>query len=264
MRELLDKKLNSYIESGSIRNPDFLNLKKEVEKYCKSRLQDPIDKLEPILYQKYKEGFESYIQTLPDPKPRIEELNKGYKKSPYYQGDYFLLDSISLANLNLLLSYYHKIPDTEIWRGVKNTLGYILPLIEKLELLKPIIQKGRIPSESPVRTLERTGTCGICGKNVKLDPNGNLWSHGYTLNRSWGMRTQNCFGTGYLPIEVSNESLKDYIQILERYLESIPNLLSKADAKQSQKLKFEQKQLPKVIQEYKDQLSSWSPKPLPK
>jgi hypothetical protein len=91
------------------------------------------------------------------------------------------------------------------------------PLCERFSALKKITVKGRKPSEdadpSKQRDLANTGTCGICGKNVKRAQGGGLHAHGYTLN--YGTRNGNCFGVGRPPVEVSDAV---YGQFLESVL----------------------------------------------
>lgn len=77
--------------------------------------------------------------------------------------------------------------------------------------LKSLIKKGRQPNpdrKTPERTLDNTGTCPICSKNVKLD-GGRLVRHGYEVlhHQFHG----DCFGVGYEPIEVSNQGIVDFI-----------------------------------------------------
>lgn len=80
-----------------------------------------------------------------------------------------------------------------------------LPIQEKVEALKPFIVKGRRPNPdakpSEVRTLDHTGTCACCMRNVKL-LDLKIVDHGY---RMVGYRAGNCFGVGYPPFEVSAE-----------------------------------------------------------
>lgn len=84
--------------------------------------------------------------------------------------------------------------------------------------LKPLIKKGRQPNPNrvtPERTLDNTGTCAICGKNVKMD-GGKLVHHGYEVK--WHQFVGGCFGVGYEPIEVSNVALIDYIAMLTKQI----------------------------------------------
>ena len=94
------------------------------------------------------------------------------------------------------------------------------PVAAKLKAVKPLIIKGRKPSDkprtTPARTIENTGTCAVCGQNVKLDKGGNIVSHGYRV--VYHSHPGNCFGVGYKPIEVSNEGLVAYVEMLENTL----------------------------------------------
>jgi hypothetical protein len=81
----------------------------------------------------------------------------------------------------------------------------------KFRTLKGMIVKGRKPSTTPrvtpERTLENTGTCPICGTNVKMS-GGKMVDHGFTIRHGW--QEGNCFGVGYDPIEVSDEGVVAY------------------------------------------------------
>jgi hypothetical protein len=170
-------------------------------------------------------------------------------------------------------------------------------LAEKLNDLKQYIVKGRKPSQDvdpeDRRTIERTGTCGICGQNVKLDGKG-LWRHGYTI-KNWGFQKGNCFGTGRLPIEVSDKAVVQYIEVLENNIAIIRRELS--DLKKSdevavfkhsetngttkkvyhksdplfelkkddeiRKLESEISHLRSGIREYSERVKQWHPMPLP-
>lgn len=104
-------------------------------------------------------------------------------------------------------------------QGVKELAEDFLKVQDLLDQAKPLIKKGKaqsqLPSSKPARTLENTGTCPICGKNVKLSPCGLLVSHGYS--RGEGYHTADCFGRGYEPLEISYVALEDFISMLESY-----------------------------------------------
>lgn len=81
-------------------------------------------------------------------------------------------------------------------------------------------QKGRVvsgrrpsgqPPLTPPRTLENTGTCAVCGRNVKI-PGGAIYDHGFTLR--FGGRQDKCPGVGYPPIEVSPIGAQRYLEAL--------------------------------------------------
>jgi len=64
------------------------------------------------------------------------------------------------------------------------------------------------------RTLDNTGTCPICERNIKLDKSGYIVDHGYKLTHAgqWlGWRMSSCYGTGYWPYERSREGVVDYL-----------------------------------------------------
>ena len=101
----------------------------------------------------------------------------------------------------------------------KELVEDFLKVQDLLDQAKPLIKKGKaqsqLPSSKPARTLENTGTCPICGKNVKLSPCGLLVSHGYS--RGEGYHTADCYGRGYEPLEISYVALEDFISMLESY-----------------------------------------------
>ena len=81
---------------------------------------------------------------------------------------------------------------------------------------KPLVVKARKPSGkervTPLRTLDNTGTCACCGKNVKLETGGVLYDHGFTIQ--WNFRNGNCFGVGYKPWEKSPEGAVAYVSVV--------------------------------------------------
>ena len=100
--------------------------------------------------------------------------------------------------------------------SITNLINKWKPVADKFRELKPMIVKGRKPAVNPhqtsERTLENTGTCACCGKNVKLN-DGKIVDHGFNIK--WGVRNGQCFGVGYKPIEVSTEGAVAYRNSLE-------------------------------------------------
>ncbi len=93
--------------------------------------------------------------------------------------------------------------------------------------LKPNIVKGRKPDpnkKTPLRTLTNTGTCGVCGQNVKRGRFGKLVHHGYQRPGDGSLYGQ-CFGTDYPPIELSNVVLYSYVEQLKKWLHGKKSLL---------------------------------------
>lgn len=101
------------------------------------------------------------------------------------------------------------------------------PLARKMTDLKQYIVKGRKPSEqvsdADRRTIENTGTCPICSKNVKLE-GGKLVDHGFRVEgrgRGYAHKHGRCFGVGHKPIEVSPEGAQAYLVALRNQLLNI-------------------------------------------
>jgi len=95
---------------------------------------------------------------------------------------------------------------SDMANSVRKVITKWAPICEMFKTLKPMIIKGRKPSGStPMRTLENTGTCACCGKNIKMNDEGKLVDHGYTTER--GYRNGQCIGVNKQPLEVSDEGL---------------------------------------------------------
>ena len=92
------------------------------------------------------------------------------------------------------------------------------PVADAIKAVKPNVVKGRRPSDSPTpskaRTIDNTGTCAVCGRNVKLR-DGKIVAHGY--QRRFHAHMGNCFGVGYDPIEVSTEGAEAYMASMVGY-----------------------------------------------
>lgn len=163
--------------------------------------------------------------------------------------------------------------------------------------LKSKVVMARKPSTStrktPTRTLDNTGTCPVCGQNVKLDQ-GRIVNHGYKVE--WQMQQGSCFGTGTLPWEVSSQGAVDYRKVLKSGLAallvqaegmkdavSIPVVLACISCLKSQKawtpeskmfplakanairsLEQKQRSMKSTIQYYDAKISDWTAQPLPK
>jgi hypothetical protein len=98
----------------------------------------------------------------------------------------------------------------------------LLPMCELILDLKKRAVKTRKPSSKVnpnARTLENTGTCGCCGKNVKME-DGKLVDHGFEIH-GWGHRVGSCFGVGYEPVEISPKAMVEYLAYLEATLERL-------------------------------------------
>lgn len=107
------------------------------------------------------------------------------------------------------------IPTFWSW-GYKNGLQELAAkaLTETPQEAKPLA-----PGE---RTLENTGTCGVCMQNVKLTSAQRVMRHGWQVggNRQVGRigyswHTGPCFGVGYEPWEVSPKAADEYVKYLK-------------------------------------------------
>ena len=189
--------------------------------------------------------------------------------------------------------------------GYLAALRALLPLCELVKEVKGMVVKGRKPSENPslnARTIENTGTCGCCGRNIKLSAAGRIVDHGYGIaNRGYGFGAgyktgSSCFGFHYEPIEVSPKVWEDMKAAMETRLAKLPEILAGAKANyaamapahrlnplcpvltKDQKdhnrsrqlaeraildMTHELERLPYRIEEMTDKLAAWAPKPLP-
>ena len=203
------------------------------------------------------------------------------------------------------LKQLDKLPESGSWPELKATVRSLQQVCELAAAVKPLVVKGRRPGETPnlnPRTLEHTGTCGCCNRNIKLNGAGRIWDHGYEIEgRGRGMRGGygykvggSCFGVGYPPIEVSDEVWVALLAKMERDLVSLPQRIVNQTAhvkglpqpvdkhswqmsKDEQvvaeryhaakgylgRLKLYLKCLPRDISEMKLRIASWAPKPLP-
>lgn len=116
-----------------------------------------------------------------------------------------------------------------------NAVGFVVralrdrwaPIREKLNTAKPLIVKGRKPSDTPrvtpERTLDNTGTCGCCGQNVKMDAAGKLVMHGFTIR--YGFQEGKCPGVGFEPVEVSPAILHHMVELIDITLNSLTGMV---------------------------------------
>lgn len=171
--------------------------------------------------------------------------------------------------------------------------------------LKPLVQKGRKPNPEAEarkeRDLENTGTCGCCGRNIKLGfTDGNIWDHGFAIvNRGYGFAAgyktgASCFGTGYQPIELSPACWIDMLASWKTRVLDLPNVIARLTERLAgmaapvrkmdfqmtkeekdylkvyggvqvalRECKSELSHLTEAIPEMTEKITNWTPKPLP-
>jgi len=182
-----------------------------------------------------------------------------------------------------------KLPNDLKWPEIKTVLLSLVPACEKIAAVKQFIEKGRKPSESPAnaRTLDHTGTCGCCNRNVKLRPEGTMWDHGYMIGGKGSkgyscFRVGSCFGVGYQPIEVSPEVWDAMLQHMHMRVAALPAAIDAnnkwlaenpwteenkklVSAKQwnLREITGELKRLPREIKELTSRRNAWTARPLP-
>jgi hypothetical protein len=109
------------------------------------------------------------------------------------------------------------------------TLDQIDAVWKWLQSVKPIIVKGRKPAENPTPVdITNTGHCAICETRFKLERHGNkrgnrpMVHHGFKISNGmgyyFGHRAGKCFGTAYLPYELSSQANVEYKYFLEQEL----------------------------------------------
>lgn len=159
----------------------------------------------------------------------FEEANDKMVSEPFFWGGKGLDIPEAVVELHWLSWQAHLAPsllkkvikaniDHPVCTAMLELLNEFAPIMEGVKVAKARVIKGRKPSTTPrttpERTIENTGTCGCCGKNVKLD-HGKLVAHGYTIK--YGFQSGNCFGVGYEPVEVSNKAIVAYLEVLNSF-----------------------------------------------
>jgi len=122
--------------------------------------------------------------------------------------------------------------------GYVEVLDQIDALWKWLQSVKPMIVKGRKPAENPTPVdTTNTGHCAVCEARFKLERHGErkMVHHGFRISdrmgNYFGHRAGKCFGTDYLPYELSNKANVAYKHFLERELRDAESYL--ADLKAS-------------------------------
>ena len=228
------------VKNGQVWNKDFQDAKKYINQYISSLDRDIMDK--HFLNNPNKKQIESEVSDAYYHSPAMHTVKTTTKQYSHFKK----IVPASSRDVDYLLKF-QKRANTLMTKAIK------------------MIVKGRKPSETPsnvkLRTIENTGTCGICGNNVKMTRAGRLVDHGFNLK--YKFRSGNCFGTGYPPIEVSNEAPKKYINMLNNAVKSTDDKIKKLDKndknyrKEKINLKSEKKYLTKQIEIYHDIVDNW-------
>lgn len=90
----------------------------------------------------------------------------------------------------------------------------------------PTLEEERATKRLAARDFTNTGTCGVCGANVKRAANGGLVHHGF-LRPGDGHIYGDCYGVGYQPWELSPQAGKDFLaNVIEREIQAATNQLA--------------------------------------
>jgi hypothetical protein len=147
-------------------------------------------------YEKWHDDFSSYC-SFNQAAGRIKRLTKNAPK-----------------NNPVIADYIEALKEVDaIWKAVQS--------------LKPFVQKGRRPNENKTEKqieeeLRNTGVCAICAHRQKLSDD-KLVHHGYQMSEynHAGYRMGKCFGTDYLPYELSNEANVAFAPVLANHRKGV-------------------------------------------
>ena len=203
--------IDSAIDAGMIYNVDYKDVKEAANRKLEAGYRAAV-------VQPYLEGLHN----------RGEEISPEMSEILYYSG-YPQAHTLNARDKGIT-KLEKTDPNHWMVKAAREYLELVRPVIEKLVIIKGTVVKGRKPSDkprlTPERTLENTGTCSVCGRNVKLSNTGKIVDHGYTIR--YGFQEGNCFGVGYAPIEVSSEGAVAYLSALTSHKVALTESLPKA------------------------------------
>jgi len=138
-----------------------------------------------------------------------------------------------------------KFADHWMVKAARDYLDTVQPLIDDMNAIKATLTKARKPREgarkTEERTIENTGTCSVCGRNIKRDARGNIVDHGYRI--AWHERSGGCYGVSYKPIEISPEGAVSYLAVIRDMLERAEKVVAEFEAKYTEDERKYQTQL---------------------
>jgi hypothetical protein len=240
------EQIQQQVKNGGVFNQDFLTGKKIVNDYIALLRQDLFDK-----------HYLSIPRDQRDQTGLTAKISDAYYHAPAVHN--------ATKTIKLFNDVKKLIPQSST--DVDHLVEFVSRANQLFDQAKTIIIKGRKPSETPrqtpVRTIENTGTCGICGKNVKMKPSGGLFEHGFNLK--FHFRSNVCYGSNRQAIEVSVQPVIDYIKSLEKAIESNNRKLLQKDLpdKRRHELTQETDYISKLIPVYQKIVRQWTPEALP-
>lgn len=195
INETTEQKIAAYIEAGLIYNVDWNDLKSTINRQLES-------------------GYKAAVTVPYLALPQVAGENNRGVDWDIVEALYYATGPQIHANMNAKIAKLEKkFADHWMVKAAREYVDSVQTVIEDANKIKATVTKARKPRETdratPERTIENTGTCAVCGMNVKRDKGGRIVSHGYTLR--WGFQQGNCAGVGYLPIELSSEGAVNYL-----------------------------------------------------
>jgi hypothetical protein len=209
--KVIENVIGSYYATGVIYNADW----QEAKRCCNNLIESTTRKL-----------WEDYLNK--GHRGKVDKMPESYWHSPYMTQllGYLKLfaKDLKVVRSKVAHSFLNEHHHYAMYKDQVDTLtllqaevthiqeAYAAPLLA----MKDRIVKGRKKGErkTPERTLDHTGTCVICRKNVKMTEDEALVDHGFTID--FGQRLGHCFGVGYKPIELSPCALQNYLaKVLE-------------------------------------------------
>jgi len=198
--------LVSAIAAKHIWNVDYVEMKDTANRFLWSgNNEDEID------------AFKTAERALRQKDGDIDARSDGYHDITYFPSDCHGVIGFA-KKLDRLEKKLHQ-DELPVLAQSRAFVAAYMPLAELLRDVKPFIVKGRKPSadptKTPSRTLDHTGTCPVCMKNIKLNE-GKMVLHGYEVK--WHQFVGNCFGVGHVPFEISPEGTQAYLNMINKIL----------------------------------------------
>ncbi len=221
----------AYIEAGLIYNVDWKDLKESINRQLSKGYKAVTS--EPYLALPRVDNTGERVGV-----PRAVSLELYYAQGPQIHAN---MDR-KIAKLEKTFGNHWMV------KAARDYLDSVQPIIDDANKIKATLTKARKPREgarkTEERTIENTGTCSVCGRNVKLNNLGNIVDHGFRL--AWNERSGGCYGVSYKPIEISPEGAVSYLAVIRDMLERAEKVVAEfATRYDADVLKYQIFQIPK-------------------
>ena len=210
------QRIADYIEAGLIYNVDWKDLKESINRQLSKGYKAVTSEPYLALPRDDNTGERAGV-------PRAVSLELYYAQGPQIHANM----QNKIAKLERTFGNHWMV------KAARDYADAVLPIIADANKIKATITKARKPREgarqTEERTIENTGTCSVCGMNVKRSKGGDMVDHGYRV--SWHERSGGCYGVSYKPIEISPEGAVSYLAVIRDMLESAEATVAKFEAK---------------------------------